>query len=277
MYTKKLTATLLAFLATALALTSCSKSNSSDTQSSTTSSTQTQTTSEQTGDTTETSALDEIENILTEKQTDFAITAIENRDTYLDVTVPDYGGVLRIKSYLEVKGLNENLADVHTPKTDPDDSLPVSDNVVLDPARIQELVYDLNLSGYDFGYSSSSVTADKAEIYVCYEHNVDELKTLLTDCNVDLSAVEIKVGGGVRVNGSVETLRTQLNDKKSDYNITDINYISPPSASGVETLSISLSDDTKLNDLIAYIKNAPDVSTMQIPISIAGGEYNYYE
>lgn len=275
MYTKKVTAALLAVLTTALALTSCSKSDTSSNQSSADSSAQTQTTSEQTTDTD--TPLAKIENILTEKQTDFAITAIENRDTYLDVTVPDYGDVLRIKSYLEVNGLNENLADVHTPKTDPDEGLVVSNIKVVDPTRIQEIVYGINLAGYDFGYSSSTVKTDKVEVYVCYEHNVEELKALLTECNVDLSVVEIKVGGGVRVNGSVETLRTQLNDKKADYNITDIKYISPPSASGVEALSIDLSDDTKLDDLIAYIKNAPDVSTMQVPISISGGEYNYYE
>lgn len=277
MFTKRMTAALLAVSATVLILTSCDNVDTNNNQSSDNTSRSTQSISEKNADTPNTSDLDEIKDILTEKQTDFGIVAMKDCNSYLDITVPDYDSVLCIKSYLEVKNLNENLADVHTPKTDPDESLPVSDTKISDPAKIQELVYDLSISGYDFGYSSSSAIADKVKIYVCYEHNVDDLKDLLTDCNVDLSAVEISVGGGIRVNGTVETLCTYLNDYKDDYNITAVKYISPPSASGVEALCIDLSDDSKLDELIAYIKNYSNVSTMQVPISVTGSEYNYYK
>ena len=276
MFTKRMAVALLAVSSAVLYLTSCGKADTNNSQSSDNTSRSTQGISEKSADTPNTSNLDEIKNILTEKQTDFDIVAIEDCNSYLDVTVPDYDSVLRIKSYLEVKNLNENLADVHTPKDEPNESLPVSDTKISDPAKIQELVYDLSVSGYDFGFSSSSVITDKVEIYVCYEHNVDELKELLTECNVDFSAVEINAGGGIRVNGTVETLRTYLDDHKDDYNITAVKYISPPSASGVEALRIDLSDDSKLDELMTYIKNNSNVSTMQIPISVAGSEYNYY-
>lgn len=221
--------------------------------------------------------LENIQTVLESKKTEFAIVSIENRDTYLDVTVPDYDGVLRIKSCLEIKGLNENLADVHTERIEPSEDLPVSDTVISDPVMIQNLVSKLCDIGYDFGFSSSSRSDDKVEIYVCYEHNVDELKNLLTDCNVDLSATDIKFGGGIRVNGIVETLCTHLESNKDNYNITDIEYVSPPTSSGVEALRIDLADDSKLDDLLTHIKDTAFVSTMQIPISIAGEEYRFYE
>ncbi len=277
MYTKRIAIGLISIFLTTLTLSSCGSLDDSEPTTSSKTPRASQNISDVSTDTNENTTLDEIKNILTEKQTDFDIVAIEDCNSYLDVTVPDYDSVLRIKSYLEAKNLNENLADVHTPKDEPNESLPVSDTKISDPTKIQELVYDLSVSGYDFGFSSSSVIADKVEIYVCYEHNVDELKELLTECNVDFSAVEINVGGGIRVNGTVETLRTYLDDHKDDYNITAVKYISPPSASGVEALRIDLSDDSKLDELMTYIKNNSNVSTMQIPISVAGSEYNYYK
>ena len=270
---KKAALLLLAGLITVTCLTGCSDKSSSPVSNSSTQAAAT----DSTAISPKKNDLENIQTILKNKKTEFAIISIDNRDTYLDVTVPDYDGVLRIKSYLEIKGLNENLADVHTERIEPSEDLPVSDTLISDPGKIQNLVSKLCDMGYDFGFSSSSISDDKAEIYVCYEHNVDELKKLLTDCNVDLSATDIKVGGGIRVNGIIETLRTSLEDNKDEYNITDIEYISPPTSSGVETLRIDLADDSKLDDLLKRVKDTPNVSTMQIPISIAGEEYRFYE
>lgn len=220
-----------------------------------------------------------IQTILNEKPAEFGITSIENCVDYLDVVAGPSNKVLRIKAYLEAYGVDPALCDVHTYYGEPSDDLTVSDEPVTSLKSIQNIVKKLADMGYQPKYTSCAIseTEGVCVIGVAYEHNINEMKALLSACNVDLSYVEIKVDSLIaNADRDMQAIADELNENKTAYNIANVEYIYPETAAGVEAIKIDFSNSEKFSYLIDHVSYKYGNIFSQMPFSIGGGDYYFY-
>lgn len=220
-----------------------------------------------------------IQTILDTKSTEFGILSIENCVDYLDVVAGPSDKVLRIKAYLEAYGVDPALCDVHTYYGEPSDDLTVSDEPVTSLKSIQNIVKKLADTGYQPKYTSCAIseTDGVCVIGVAYEHNINEMKALLSACNVDLSYVEIKVDSLIaNADRDMQAIAEELNENKTAYNIASVEYIYPETAAGVEAIKIDFSNSEKFSYLIDHVSYKYGNIFSQMPFSIDGGDYYFY-
>ncbi|WP_295210315.1 PASTA domain-containing protein [Ruminococcus sp.] len=220
-----------------------------------------------------------IQSILNAKSAEFGILSIENCVDYLDVVAGTSDNVLRIKAYLEAYGVDPALCDVHTYYKEPSGDLTVSDEPVTSLKSIQNIVKKLADKGYQPKYTSCAISETEGVclIGVAYEHNINEMKALLSACNVDLSYVEIKIDSLVaNADIDMQAIAKELDENKTAYNIANVEYIYPETAAWVEAIKIDFSNSEKFSDLIDHVSHKYGDIFSQMPFSIGGGDYYFY-